>query len=121
MLRPYSCVPVNIEAPPQGSKAYLVFYGTGFRNANPGNVKCTIAGWAEFPVDYAGPSVKPGFDEIRIPLAFSPDSEFGQTVYVSPMQEVALSIEGVLANGALLFFSVPEPPRWWSTPKRFPD
>jgi hypothetical protein len=40
---PNSCVPVSIEAPPQGSKSYLVFYGTGFHNANPGNVKCTIA------------------------------------------------------------------------------
>jgi uncharacterized protein (TIGR03437 family) len=116
---PNSCLPVGIQASPEGSKSYLVFYGTGFRNANPGNVKCTIAGWAEFSVEYAGPSGKPGLDEIRISLEFfSPDSEFSQTVYFSPMQEVALSIEGVLANRALLFFSAPEPPRWWSTLKR---
>ena len=118
---PNSCVPVNIEAPPRGSKSYLVFYGTGFRNANPANVKCTIAGWAEFPVEYAGPSGKPGLDRISVPLEFGPDDEFGRAVYVSSMQEVALSIEGVLANRALLFFSVPEPPGWWSTLKRLPD
>jgi len=118
---PNSCVPVSIEAPPQGSKSYLVFYGTGFRNANPANVKCTIAGWAEFPVEYAGPSGKPGLDRISVPLEFGPDDEFGRAVYVSSMQEVALSIEGVLANRALLFFSVPEPPGWWSTLKRLPD
>jgi hypothetical protein len=112
---------VNIEAPPRGSKSYLVFYGTGFRNANPANVKCTIAGWAEFPVEYAGPSGKPGLDRISVPLEFGPDDEFGRAVYVSSMQEVALSIEGVLANRALLFFSVPEPPGWWSTLKRLPD
>src|SRR5262249_5765018 len=28
---PNACAPVRIEAPPQGSKSYLVFYGTGFR------------------------------------------------------------------------------------------
>jgi len=106
---PNACAPVRIEAPPQGSKSYLVFYGTGFRNANRENVKCTILGWDEFPVGYAGPSGKPGLDRISVPLQFTPDDDFWRTVYFVPMQEVALSVDGVLANRALLFFSAPEP------------
>ena len=100
---------MRIEASPQGSKLYLVFDGTGFHNANSGNVKCTIAGWAEFPVEYASASGNPGLDRISVPIEFIPDDDFWRTVYFSPMQEVVLSIDGVQANRALLFFSAPEP------------
>jgi hypothetical protein len=86
-----------------------VFDGTGFHNANSGNVKCTIAGWAEFPVEYASASGNPGLDRISVPIEFIPDDDFWRTVYFSPMQEVVLSIDGVQANRALLFFSAPEP------------
>jgi uncharacterized protein (TIGR03437 family) len=107
---PNSCAPVRVEAPPEGTKEYLLFYGTGFRNATPENVKCFIAGWGEFPVDYVGPSDEAGLDRLSVRLEFSPGDDFWRTVYFNPMQEIGLSIDGVLSNRALLFFSAPEPP-----------
>jgi uncharacterized protein (TIGR03437 family) len=68
---PNSCAPVRVEAPAEGSRSYLVFYGTGFRHATPGNVKCLIAGY-EFPIADIGAPREAGLDQIRVPLEFSP-------------------------------------------------
>ena len=106
---PNSCAPVGVGPPPAGSRSYLVFYGTGFRNATSVNVKCMIP-YYEFPIEYAGPSGEAGLDLISIPLYEANADEFWRTVYFSPMAEVVLSIDGVLANRALLLFSAPEPP-----------
>jgi len=102
---------VRVGVPAAGSKSYLVFYGTGFRNATPVNVKCMISG-SEFPVEYAGPGGDAGLDLIRIPLHEANGDDFWSSVYVNPVAEVVLSIDGVLANRVLLAFSAPEPPCW---------
>jgi uncharacterized protein (TIGR03437 family) len=82
-----------------GDTVYLSFYGTGFRGANPVNVTCTING-VPVPVEYAGPQGAPGVDQIDVRLRPEvrgrPPLGFGF---------VALSIDGVVANTAALFFN----------------
>jgi uncharacterized protein (TIGR03437 family) len=121
---PNACSPVRIGAPDPGSKSYLVFYGTGFYPtlfaSIAAHAECSIAG-EEFPVerdffsDQSGPdafSIPPGLDRIVIPLVFSPDSDFWRSVYVNPIADLVVSIDGVPANRVLLVFSAPPPCGW---------
>jgi uncharacterized protein (TIGR03437 family) len=87
-----------------GSKAYLVFYGTGFRNANQGNVKCHFNG-QEFPVEYAGSSGEAGLDQISIPLPEAIVDEYYRWMYDTPV-DVVLSIDGVPANRVWLLLEL---------------
>ena len=81
---------------PSAQGSYVTFYGTGFRGAGTGNVQCWVSGRL-LTVTYAGPQGTPGLDQINILLP-SPDDEFWDPPYV----EVHLSIDGTLANTAVL-------------------
>ncbi len=94
------CAPARIPLPPAGDPTYLSFFGTGFRGANPANVTCTING-VRVPVEYAGTQGTPGLDQINIRLL--PEVR-GQPPLV-PFGFVTISIDGVAANTASLFFN----------------
>jgi len=101
---PNSCTSVTAAPSAAGSKAYLVFYGTGFRNASQANVKCQINGY-EFPVEYAGSSGEAGLDQISIPLPEAIVDEYYRWMYDTPV-DVVLSIDGVPANRVLLLLEL---------------
>jgi uncharacterized protein (TIGR03437 family) len=92
------CGPAPIPLPPAGDPTYVSFFATGFRGANPVNVICTING-VRVPVEYAGPQGTPGLDQINIRLQ---PEVCGQPPI--PFGIVTISIDGVPANEARLFF-----------------
>jgi uncharacterized protein (TIGR03437 family) len=88
---PFSCGPAPIR--PAGDPVYLTFFGTGFRNATPDRVKCSVNG-VVLPVEYAGPQGTPGVDQINVRLL--PEAALG------PPGFVTFAIDNVVANTALL-------------------
>jgi uncharacterized protein (TIGR03437 family) len=88
---PFFCGPATIRL--AGDPIYLSFYATGFRGADLSNVTASITG-VRLPVEYAGPQGTPGVDQINVRLL--PEAVLGPPAFVT------LTIDGVVANTALL-------------------
>jgi uncharacterized protein (TIGR03437 family) len=88
---PFSCGPSPIRL--AGDPVYLSFYATGFRGAQPSNVTASTNG-VRLPIEYAGPQGTPGVDQINVRLL--PEAALGPPAFVT------LTIDGVMANTALL-------------------
>lgn len=60
----------------------LVLYGTGWKHANPANVRVTMGGMPAIP-DSAGPSSDPGLDQLNVPIPAGLASSSAQLVKLS--------------------------------------
>jgi uncharacterized protein (TIGR03437 family) len=89
--------PIPLRA--TGEAVYLSFYGTGFRGGDNGNVTCAING-VQVRVDWAGPQGTPGVDQINVRLL---PEVLGKPPGAPGF--VTLTIGGVVANSAALFFN----------------
>ena len=98
---PKACLPLPLGRLAAGSD--LILYGTGFRNTTSANVECSISG-ERIVVEDAGSQGVPGLDRIKVRLP-GEQAEFWEITDSNSTGEVVLSIDGVLANRALLFFS----------------
>ncbi|MGH8247019.1 MAG: FG-GAP-like repeat-containing protein, partial [Gammaproteobacteria bacterium] len=98
MCEGLSCRPSVI--PLAGDPVYLSFFGTGFRGATSTKVTGSING-VPVPVTYAGPQGTPGLDQIDIQL---PPELREAWLGWTGQGWLTLSIDGVVANGALIRF-----------------
>jgi uncharacterized protein (TIGR03437 family) len=62
---PSAIVPRAVSPTSGSSPNVLILYGTGWKHANPANVRITVGGIQVAP-DYAGPSSGPGLDQINV-------------------------------------------------------
>jgi hypothetical protein len=100
-----SCLPEPIRL--EGDAVYVSFYVTGFHGANSTNVKALINGMP-VPVAYAGPQGSPGLEQINVRLL----PELQRSGFVGNfggvyqrVGYVTLSIDGVVANSAMITFT----------------
>jgi uncharacterized protein (TIGR03437 family) len=97
---PQNCERLLFRWSPRGS--LLTFYGTGFRDASAGNVKCRYS-TEEFAVVSVSPHGDiPGVDVITVRVQESEYLDPSRFEYFTA--ELALSIDGVATNRALVFF-----------------
>ena len=75
-------VPRAVSATSGSSPNVLILYGTGWKHANPANVRITIGGIPAVPA-YAGPSSDPGLDQINVPIPSGLATQAAQIAGVS--------------------------------------
>jgi uncharacterized protein (TIGR03437 family) len=106
----YDCPPASscghAPVPPSmaGVASYLVFSGTGFRNADPASVTCFINGYS-IPVDSIKPSPTPGVDQITVRLPDESLDYWEGEITSNIGGSVVLNVNGVMANTTWVLFA----------------
>jgi hypothetical protein len=106
----YDCPPASscghAPVPPStvGVTSYLVFSGTGFRNADPASVTCWINGYS-FRIESIRASATPGIDRITVGVPDESLDIWEGEITSNIGGSVVLNVNGVMANTTWVLFA----------------
>jgi len=101
---PSSCGHAPVPPSMAGVASYLVFSGTGFRNADPASLTCFLNGYS-IPVDSIRPSATPGVDQITVRLPDESLDYWEGEITSNIGGSVILTANGVMVNTTWILFA----------------